>query len=369
MTERQTPRETYGLVGQEAAEAAFLSAWQSGRMPHAWLLTGPEGIGKATLAFRIARFVLSGGGAIEDSGPSLFGDEPTAASEGLSIDAETPTAKQIEAGAHADLRTMEAGWVNPKTGRASQQIVVDQVRAALEVTNLTASGWRVVIIDPADAMNVNAANAVLKNLEEPPPKTLFLLVSHAPGRLLPTIRSRCSQLDLKPLATDQIVAHLRSLGGLEEGNLEAVAKLSRGSIGKALQLVEGNGFALYEALHRAASGLPNLDMMSVHALGDLVSRRKADTEDGFPILVNLIVDWLAALVLSGTKGEVAPEILTGEHALRARLLAEGAPLDRWVEVWEKVGALLNGAERVNLDRKQVLIQCFSLIAAAAAPAR
>ena len=164
MDERATARTTYELIGQEAAAAEFLAAWQAGRVPHAWLLAGAQGIGKATLAYRIARFVLSGGAAVEDEGPSLFGDELPAVPVGLAVDPEAPVCRQIEAEAHPDLRTLAPGWINPRTGRASQQIVVAQVRAALEVTNLTSGGWRVVIIDPADAMNVNAANAVLKNL-------------------------------------------------------------------------------------------------------------------------------------------------------------------------------------------------------------
>jgi DNA polymerase-3 subunit delta' len=214
-------------------------------------------------------------------------------------------------------------------------------------------------------LNVNAANAILKNLEEPPPKTLFLLVSHAPGRLLPTIRSRCRRLDLKPLGSEQVADLARRFGEVPASELEAVAKLAGGSVGKAIQLGNADGLALYEAMFRATESLPSLDMVSVHKLGDLVARKRSGTDetDSFPVLAGLICDWLAGLVLAGARGGEGPEVIAGERQLRARLLAM-APLDRWFEVWEKVGELLRSADGINLNRKQVIIESFSMIAGA-----
>jgi DNA polymerase III subunit delta' len=171
-------------------------------------------------------------------------------------------------------------------------------------------------------------------------------------------------LELKPLTPTQVTEAISGLSGLEPAQLDKIALLSRGSIGKAIQLANGDGMALYEAMHRAAKSLPSVDMSSVHALGDLVSRRKADDSDRFPILVNLISEWLASLVLSSARDTAEPEIIEGEHDTRRRLL-QMAPLDRWIEVWENVCSLLDSADRVNLDRKQVIIESFSIMAAAA----
>ena len=361
------PRENYYLTSHEAAENAFIEAWTSGRTAHAWLITGPEGIGKATLAYRIARFVLTNDNPVHEHPTLLFDDEPSTNQASLLIDRNLPVCQQIERGSNPDFRVLEPGMLNPSTGQPTQQIVVAQVRAALEVTTMTAAagGWRVIIIDPADSLNVNAANAILKTLEEPPAQTLFLLVSHAPGRLLPTIRSRCRRLDLKPLPEDQVQELLGRFGGVNEERASEIAKLSGGSIGKAIELANGNGMALYEAIHRAASGLPSIDVTSLHALGDLVVKRKNSDTDTFPILATMISDWLAALVLAGARGHTTPEVIPGEHALQDRLLGDGTSLDQWVEVWEKVTALLAQTDHINLDRKQVIIESFSLIEAAA----
>ncbi len=361
MNEVSLPSKTYELIGHESAEKQFIDAWQLDRVPHAWLISGLEGIGKATLAYRIARFVLKADNKEIIKNESLFGDNTEEVSLQLSVSKDLPHCKQIEAGAHPDLRVLEPGWINPKTGRASQKIVIDQIRKSTGITNLTTAGWRVIIIDPADAMNINAANALLKSLEEPPLKTLFLLVSHAPGRLLPTIRSRCRRLELQPLSAEKIKSFL-SRTEMKKKSIAGVANLSGGSIGKALQLATGSGYDLYEAFYRVVSSLPKLDIQSVHDLSDLASRKNEDGTETFAMLVNLIPDWIGSLILISAGGKIETEVIVGENELKLRLFEGGASLDSWLRVWEKTRDLLSGVERVNLDRKQVLIECFSMLA-------
>ncbi|HKT20543.1 MAG TPA: DNA polymerase III subunit delta', partial [Stellaceae bacterium] len=197
--EPPTPRANPLLKGQEAAEAVLLQAFNSGRLPHAWLLTGPRGIGKATLAYRFARFLFAEG--VVDAG-GLF----TAAPASLAISATHSAFRQVASGGHPDLLAVERG-LDPKRKRQRREIVVDDARGVAEFLHLTSGqgGWRVVIVDGADMMNTHAANSLLKILEEPPKRSVLLLVSDNPGRLLPTIRSRCRALPLKPLAPSVII--------------------------------------------------------------------------------------------------------------------------------------------------------------------
>jgi DNA polymerase-3 subunit delta' len=195
-----TPRQNPELFGHAAAERRLLDAWASGRLPHAWLICGPRGIGKATLAYRFARFLLKAGDATGGSGrPASLASDP-----------QDPVFRRVAAGGHADLLTVERGW-DKKRERRRGEIIVDDVRDVGAFLRLTPAegGWRVVVVDSADEMNPNAANAILKVLEEPPRRAALLLVSHAPGRLLPTIRSRCCRLVLKPLAEDAVARLVR----------------------------------------------------------------------------------------------------------------------------------------------------------------
>jgi DNA polymerase-3 subunit delta' len=190
------------LFGHETAEKTLLDSWNSGRMPHAWLIAGRRGIGKATLAYRVARFALSQGA---EQGGGLFGEDPVVAGN-LAVDPAHPVCRQINASGHPDMTTIERS-INPTTKKLRGEIVVDDVKRLSSFLSLTtaAGEWRVVIVDAADEMNRNAANALLKGLEEPPANTLFLLLAHAPGRLLPTIRSRCRVLSLSPLPEATVV--------------------------------------------------------------------------------------------------------------------------------------------------------------------
>ncbi|MCH8238393.1 MAG: DNA polymerase III subunit delta', partial [Proteobacteria bacterium] len=238
MTDLLHPKENPDLRGHEEAEKILLDGFHGGRLAHAWLISGPRGIGKATLAYRFARFVLGGGGA-----GGLFGD----ASQSLEMDPQDPIFRRIAAGGHGDLMVVEKSY-DPKRKRIRDEIVVGDVRAVAPFMRLTTAegGWRVVVVDCADEMNQNAANALLKILEEPPDNALLLLVSHSPSRLLPTIRSRCRTLALQPLAEDRVADLLSAhRPELAPADVASLARLAEGSPGRALRLADAGGLALY----------------------------------------------------------------------------------------------------------------------------
>lgn len=349
-----SPRQTPNLIGHDEGEARFLSAWRSGRLPHAWLISGPRGIGKASFAFRVARFALSEGGNTEPAG--LFGD--AAPADSLQLDPEHPIFRRIASGAHPDLMTLERS-INPDTNKLRSSIAVDDVRKAGDFMRLTASegGWRVVIVDSVDELNTNAANALLKVLEEPPERALLLLVSHAPGRLLATIRSRCCRLTLKRLP-DQDVADLlaaRRPGVPAEDRL-AIARLADGSPGKALSLVDDNGLDLYRGIIALMTHLPNPPVPAVHAFGDTLARNGA--EEAFRMATELMAWWIGRVARSGARGQGEPvPIIPEEQGCGSRLL-NAAGVDRWMEVWEKINRLSDQIDRLNLDRKQALLSMF-----------
>ena len=343
------PRANAELKGHSAVEQRLLSAYLSGRLPHAWLLTGPRGVGKATLAYRFARFLLAGG-APEDG---LFG--PTA--ENLHVSPKHDVFRRVAAGGHSDLVTVERAQ-DDKTGRLRREIVVKDVRSVGEFLHMTPGegGWRIVVVDSADDMNPSAANAILKVLEEPPRQALLLLVSHAPGRLLPTIRSRCCQLTLPALDEPLVVELLgRYAPDLPDADRAVLARLGEGSIGRTLDLAAGGGLELYCELIELLNGLPRLDVPRLHAMADRLARGT----DGaaFRTGTELLSWWLGRMIRNAAAGALPAEILPGERNLMRRLL-ERRDLAQWLALWEKLGRLFAGAEGANLDRKQVVVTAF-----------
>ncbi|HLW93088.1 MAG TPA: DNA polymerase III subunit delta', partial [Roseiarcus sp.] len=281
------PRESLGLVGHRAAEAELLDAYRAGRLAQAWLIGGPEGVGKATLAWRFARFVLA---HPDPQSPAVRG------ARDLFVDPGAPAARQIAVQAHPDLASLRRAW-NAERKNFYTDIRVDDVRGALQMFHLSAGagGWRVCIVDTAEDLNPSSANALLKMIEEPPARALFLILAHRPGLTLSTIRSRCRRLQLEPLSPEEIVTIVRGFGApwseIDEEALAAAAQRANGSVREALRRIDPDG-AEFEAMVAAAvERLPQSDDRLVHRLADAVAARGRDGD--FETLSLALYDWLA----------------------------------------------------------------------------
>lgn len=329
------PRETATLVGHADGEQALLEAYRGGRMPHAWLIGGPRGIGKATLAYRFARFVLAH--------PDPAAPDVRRATS-LAVAEDDPVARRVANEAHGGLLALERR-LNDK-GKLSQDILVDDVRRLVPYFGSTSGegGWRIALFDSIDELNRSGANAILKLLEEPPQRALLLLVSHAPGRVLPTIRSRCRRLDLRPLTPKEVcLAAGRALSRAPTApDIMAAAEAAEGSVGRAIELLDGGALALREKTLGIIAQLPNPDPRALHALGDAVAGSEPQTLATFIDVVN---EWLS-------------ERLTAV-AREARQAA------RIAETWEQVNRAARDAQAYNLDRKPLVFSVVGLLAAAA----
>lgn len=326
------PRETTSFYGHAEAEAMLLNAYRSGRIPHAWLIGGAQGIGKATLAYRMARFVLA-----HPDPSALVVQEANS----LAIDGGHPVARQIMAGSHGGLLTLER-TVNEK-GVMRSVITVNESRETISFFGSTAAiaGWRVCIVDTVDELNANSANALLKILEEPPQRSLFLLVSHSPARVLPTIQSRCRKLPLRPLAKEDVILAASDATGRDaaEPALREAAEGAEGSVERALTLLDGNALGLYQRTGALLDTLPHVDPRALHALGDALGLNDR-------VALRTFID-------------------TVERWLTDRLRQPGTDLPslaRLAEVWEKINRAARETESFNLERKPLVFSVFGLLA-------
>ena len=339
------PRDTPRLIGQDAAEGAFLTAYNSGKLHHAWLLSGPRGVGKATLAWRIARFLLTE----EKAETGMFGDMPDAKPERLDVRVDHPVLQRILAGSEPRLFRITRS-VEEKSKRLRDVIVVDDVRKLGHFLSMSAAegGRRVVILDAADEMNTQAANALLKMLEEPPARTTLLLISHQPSRLLPTIRSRCRTLRLGPLQPDDMQAALEQAGAELPDDPTYLAALAAGSVGAAMRLLSLEGMKLYAELLAIADSLPRLDRQRAMALAE-----KAATRGGaerFELMLTLIDLLLVRLARTGATGQPPmPEAAPNEGGVLSRLSPDPHRARAWADLAATVTERSRHGQAVNLD--------------------
>ncbi len=342
------PRETRVLFGHAAAEAELLRAQQSGRLHHAWMLSGPKGVGKATLAWRMARFLLA---TPPDDG-GMFAPPPP---ETLDIPDSHPVARRLLQGAEPRHYLLRRG-PNEKETALSQVISVDDVRKMKSFFALSAAdgGHRTAIVDSLDEMGPAAANALLKLLEEPPANVTFFLIAHQPARLLPTIRSRCRELRLTPLAPQELADALTQAGGeIEPEDRAALAELSGGSVGEAFRLTNLDGLKLYTALIRLFATLPRLDRPQALALSELAAARGA--AETFDLLVTLIDLALARLARFGVTGQLPPEAAKGEAQLLQRLSPDPIAARAWADLAQTLAARARRGKAVNLDPAALLM--------------
>lgn len=342
------PRETPVLFGHARAEEEFLAAFNSDRLHSGWLLAGPQGVGKATLAYRIARFLLTA-----PEGPAASLDTPP----------NNPELALIDAGAHPRLFVLRRGRTEKGDGFRSQ-ITVDETRRLRDFFQLSATdgGRRVVIVDAADEMNANAANALLKLLEEPPALATLLLIAHRPAALLPTIRSRCRVLRLQPLAPDDLARALAPILG--EAASPALAELAAGSVGRAVTLALGGGEAVYGELARLLATLPRLDRAAAARLAESCAGKAGEARLGQMLDMADLV--LARTARAGLMGPPAHEAAPGEAMLLTRLAPDDHAARAWAELQQDLQGRLRFGRAVNLDPASLILDMLVRIERTAA---
>ena len=337
------PRATLALFGHAAAEHELLDAYRRNRMAQAWILGGPEGIGKATLAWRLARFLL----AHPDPGVDDVQKAVT-----LSVDRDHPAARRIASLALADTFLLRREWNDKnKPGKHFTEIRVDDVRTVINAFHQASGtgGWRICIVDCADDLNRSAANALLKLIEEPPERSLFLLVAHQPGRILPTIRSRCRKLILGGLSETEIVEAIGALGapwsGRAAADLASAAARAEGSVREALRLLDGDALAFDAAIARLFDRLPQVDWPSVHTLADKLTGR--DNEAAYETFMRALQRHIDRRVRT----------LAGAGASPAQLVG-------FARAWEEIRELARETEVFNFDKRAMALSIFERLAGA-----
>lgn len=349
------PRETTTLYGHQEILNRVVRSFEIGKLPHALLLAGPKGIGKATFAYYFARYLLS-----QSDGESLQFDLGCRTNQPSVLQYSEIVASQIAAKAHVDLFVLEKEF-NPKTGKERQEITVDEARKLRHFFSLTAvsSPWRIAIIDAVDEMNRNGANAILKTLEEPPKQTLLILISHAHELRFKTITSRCQRYLFQPLAREDFVKALAEEGeGLLTDDLELLFYLADGSPGAGARIINNDGISLYHEFMTVLGRAPNIDYPKIHQLaGELCAR---GAEEKFDLVMKYVLKWLSTSIRSKFSQNMSASVVGEEMSIASRLISI-KKLDDWVHLWEETNRLCKQVNNLNLDRKHVFLSTFFTI--------
>jgi DNA polymerase-3 subunit delta' len=333
------PRQVHSLIGHRPAEQEMLSAYRDGRLAHAWLIGGREGVGKATLAWRLARFVLA------NPDPAA---KAVREARDLHVEPGHPAARLLAQAAHPDFALIRREW-QPAAKKLASEIAVEGVRAGLQVFRLSAAfgGWRVAIVDCAEDLNRSSANALLKIVEEPPQRSLILIVSHRPGQVIATIRSRCRRLRLDPLSENEVIEAIVGLGApwseIDRATVAAAAKRANGSIRDALTRLAPEQQGVGALIDSVLAGLPRPDPRAVAKLADAIGGRPAN--EAYRAFHRELYDWLAAYA----RGFAPPSF---------EVETIGA-------LWDRIRAAERETEALNLDRRLHVLALFAEIAATA----
>jgi len=356
------PRESPDLFGHEGVEKQTLSMFESGQMPHSLIFAGPMGVGKMTMAFRVARYFLSRTGGEDDITGGLFGsDDHDAAplpkpNQTMQIPPDSPVFRRVASGGHPDLRTIERP-IDEKRGRVKSVVDVEAVRTIAPFLRMKSSegGWRVVIVDEADMMNRNAQNAILKILEEPPPKALLILICNRLGAMLPTIRSRCRVLHFGMLDTPSMAAIIRRADpSISDAKIALLSQIAGGSAGRALALLEDGGLDMLNIVTDLLSAWPQWPWPSLHQLADSLARAEEEKNYGhFTALMLWIVESITKAKAAGT--QYMPEILKTPPIER---MAAHYSLEDWLDICEKLKEHFITIENSNLDKRQGVLGTF-----------
>lgn len=331
------PRFAPEVIGHDRTVRDFLATAGAGRLHHGWLLSGPRGTGKATLAWALAKWLLS---------------DPPATT--LSIDPDSPLSRRILALSEPRLHLVRR-TVDDKSGRLRSEITVEEIRKLLSFFRLSAAegGRRIAIIDSADEMNRNAANALLKILEEPPRDAVILLISHQPAQLLPTIRSRCRELRLAPVSATDMAMILTQLQTV--GDAERLTALSGGSVGEALRLAGQDGLDSYQAIVDLFATLPGFDRQAAMKLADQAGARAGPDGDPFDLVITLLDRFLSRAARAGLMGPPLPEAADGEADLLQRLSPDDRSARSWAAAQAELSARARKGRSVNLDPSALVL--------------
>lgn len=354
----KNPRESNLCLGHAQTEQTLLDLINSGNIPHAMIFAGPVGIGKSTMAFRLARYLLKNG-TDNHTQDSLFGDAPAEATT-LDIPSDDPVFAKVTSGGHPDLLTIER-QIDTKKGTKKNNLDVETARKVAPFLRMTSAsnGWRVVIVDDADSMNRNAQNALLKILEEPPSNALLILITHRLGAIIPTIRSRCRTLSFDPLSED-ILAQLmtREVGGtLSDQDNKLLASLAAGSIGAAQKIIETKGLETAQNVLTIFERWPNFNWVDIHHLADSAGR--ANQIDSFRNIEETFLWMIEQIIFAKAKNqnELSAPLNT---ALFTKICAD-YPLETWLKIFETLKDHFAQAHFANLDKKQAVLGAFNLI--------